>query len=53
MTFCDPFITPALIAGPSFAERISFSAMLCSIGLWALFGYAAGRPLGLGFRNGS
>ena len=32
-------ITPALIAG-SFAERMKFSAMLCFIGLWAIFVYA-------------
>ena len=32
-------ITAALIAG-SFAERMKFSAMLCFIGLWAIFVYA-------------
>jgi len=31
-------ITPALIAG-SFAERMKFSAMMCFIGLWAIFVY--------------
>jgi ammonium transporter, Amt family len=37
MTFA--IITPALIAG-AFAERMKFSAMLCFIGLWAIFVYA-------------
>lgn len=32
-------ITAALIAG-SFAERMKFSAMLCFIGLWAIFVYS-------------
>ena len=32
-------ITAALIAG-SFAERMKFSAMMCFIGLWAIFVYA-------------
>jgi Amt family ammonium transporter len=32
-------ITPALIAG-AFAERMKFSAMLCFIGLWAIFVYS-------------
>ncbi len=37
MTFA--IITPALIAG-AFAERMKFSAMMCFIGLWAIFVYA-------------
>ena len=37
MTFA--IITPALIAG-AFAERMKFSAMLCSSALWAIFVYA-------------
>ena len=32
-------ITPALIAG-AFAERMKFSAMLCFVGLWAIFVYS-------------